>query len=102
MSRYRLTARALRDIDHITDYTLATWGERQAEKYLAELDQRFRWLAQNPNAGRVRDEVGEGYRSFPQGAHVIFYLIDSDGLAIIGVPHSAMDIGAYFDTPEQP
>lgn len=101
MSRYRLTPRALRDLDHITDYTLATWGERQAEKYLAELDQRFRWLAQNPKAGRPRDEGGEGYRSFPHSAHVIFYLIDGEGVAIIGVPHGAMDIEAYFDAPDK-
>ncbi len=99
MSRYRLTPRALRDLDQITDYTLATWGERQAEKYLADLDQRFRWLAQNPKVGRLRDDVGEGYRSFPQGGHVIFYVIDEDGVAIIGVPHGAMDIEAYFDAP---
>jgi toxin ParE1/3/4 len=101
MSRYRLTPRAVRDIDQITDYTLATWGERQTEKYLAELDQRFRWLAQNPKAGRARDEVGEGYRSFPHNAHVIFYLIDKDGVAIIGVPHGAMDIEAYFEPPSR-
>lgn len=101
MSRYRLTPRALRDLDQITDYTLATWGERQAEKYLAELDQRFHWLAQNPKAGRARDEVGEGYRSFPHSGHVIFYLIDSEGVVIIGVPHGAMDIDAHFDAPEQ-
>lgn len=101
MSRYRLAPRALRDIDQITDYTLATWGERQAEKYLTELDQRFRWIAQNPKAGRLRDEIGEGYRSFPHSAHVIFYLIDSEDVVIIGVPHGAMDIEAYFDAPEK-
>lgn len=97
MSRFRLTPRALRDIDAIADYTLAAWGERQTEKYLGELEQRFRWLAQSPHAGRPRDEVGEGYRSYPHGSHVIFYLIVPECIAIIGIPRGAMDIEAYFE-----
>lgn len=100
MSRFRVTPRAQRDLDAITDYSLATWGERQTEKYLTELEQRFRWLAQHQNAGRPRDELGEGYRSYPHGAHVIFYLIESSDVAIIGVPHGAMDVEAYFETRE--
>lgn len=100
MSGFRLTPRALRDLDAIADYTLAAWGERQTEKYLGELEQRFRWLAQNPRLGRPRDEVGEGYRSYPHGAHIIFYLIEAGEIAIIGVPHGAMDIEAYFEARE--
>jgi toxin ParE1/3/4 len=97
---FRLTPRALRDLDAIADYTLAKWGERQTAKYLSELDARCSWLAQNPGAGRSRDEIGHGYRSYPHGAHVVFYLIDGANIAIIGVPHGAMDIEAYFETPE--
>ncbi len=99
MSRVRVTPRARRDVDAIADYTLAKWGEKQAEKYIAELEQRFRWLGQCPAAGRVRDEVCEGYRSYPHGAHVIFYIVDGGEVAVIGVPHGAMDIDAYLDTP---
>ncbi|MGE0741919.1 MAG: type II toxin-antitoxin system RelE/ParE family toxin [Hyphomonadaceae bacterium] len=99
MSRYRVTARALRDLDVIADYTLANWGERQTEKYLAELAQRFLWLAHNPAGGRARDEVAPRYRSYPHGAHVIFYVINGDEIAIIGVPHAAMDIESYFLKP---
>ncbi len=100
MTAYRLTPRALRDLDAIADYTLATWGERQTAKYLSELEQRFRWLAQNPKAGRPRNDVRDGFRSYPHGAHVIFYVADNAGIAIIGIPHGAMDIEAYFDVPE--
>ncbi|MGD9981640.1 MAG: type II toxin-antitoxin system RelE/ParE family toxin [Hyphomonadaceae bacterium] len=99
MTTYRLTPRALRDLDAIADYTLKAWGERQATKYLAELDQRFRWLAQNPKSGRERTEITEGYRSYTHGSHIVFYVIQADDIAIIGVPHGAMDIDAYFDQP---
>jgi toxin ParE1/3/4 len=60
MTGYRVAPRALRDLDAIADYTLARWGERQAEKYLLEIERRFRWLARNPHAGRVREDVAAG------------------------------------------
>ena len=100
MNRYRVTPRALKDLDAIADYTLATWGARQTEKYLAELDKSFQWLADHPGVGRARTEIAEGFRSYPHGSHVIFYIVEADAVAIIGVPHGAMDIDAYFDTPD--
>lgn len=100
MNRYRITPRALKDLDAIADYSLATWGARQTEKYLSELDKRFQWLADHPGVGRARTEIGEGLRSYPHGSHVIFYIVEADAVAIIGVPHGAMDIEAYFSPPE--
>lgn len=93
---FRLTPRALGDVDAIADYTLAAWGERQTETYLCELKQRFQWLAEHPFAGRARDEIADGFRSYPHGAHVIFYLLAADHIAIIGVLHGSMDVEAYF------
>lgn len=100
MRRVRITPRALADLDAIADYTLATWGENQTKKYLAELQQRFQWLAEHPHAGRIRDEIRDGFYSYPHGAHVIFYLIEPKYIAVIGVPHGAMDIEAYFSIRE--
>lgn len=100
MNRFRLTPRASRDLDEIADYSLAQWGEKQTERYLASFEERFRWLADNPLLGRARDDIVEGYRSFQQGSHLIFYLIAGDEIHIIGVPHASMDVDAYFDEPE--
>jgi toxin ParE1/3/4 len=96
VSRFRLTPRALKDLDSIADHTMAAWGERQTKKYISELEQKFQWLADQPYGGRVRDEIGLGYRSFLSSSHVIFYLIDEAGISIVGVPHGSMDIEAYF------
>ncbi|WP_299775578.1 type II toxin-antitoxin system RelE/ParE family toxin [uncultured Tateyamaria sp.] len=88
MAEYRLTPRALYDLDAIADYSLDRWGPRQTEDYL-------RQLAENPSVGRTRDDVADGYRSFPEGKHVIFYLVMSEEeIAVIGVPHGAMDVTA--------
>ncbi len=67
MAKYRLTPRALRDLDAIADYSLDRWGPDQTEAYLEQIAGRFQWLADNPDIGRVRDDVADGYRSFPEG-----------------------------------
>lgn len=92
MARYRLTPRALRDLDEIADYSLDQWGPNRTEAYLEKMADRFQWLAENPLIGRVRDDVAVGYRCFSEGKHVIFYVVQSDQIAIIGVPHAAMDV----------
>ena len=96
MTGFRLTPRAARDLDAIALWSRHQWGAARMEGYLRSLDDRFHWLAQNPLAGRKRDDIGAGYRSFPEGQHVVFYLIKADAVAIIGIPHQAMDIGSVF------
>lgn len=93
MNNYRLTSRAVEDLDAIAEYTIEKWGPDQLERYLQSMIDRFEWLAANPLAGRERDDVHPGYRSFPEGSHVIFYLINDDFVDIIGMPHKSMDIG---------
>lgn len=92
-AQFRLTARAAADLDEIADYTMEEWGPAQMGDYLRSLNKRFEWLAQNPLAGRERNDVHPGYRSYPQGSHVIFYIVSEEDVDIIGVPHQAMDIG---------
>ncbi len=50
----------------------------------------------------MRDEAHPGYRSFRQGAHIVFYLIAEDAIDVIGVPHAAMDVEAYFEDDPEP
>ena len=96
---YRLTPRALNDLDAIADFSLDRWEPHQTEDYLRQLADRFQWLADNPSTGRPRDDVADEYRSFSEGKHVIFYLVmPEEKIAIIGVPHTAMDVTADLFT----
>ena len=96
-ARYRVTPRAKRDLVEIARYTLKTWGAERRDAYLGDLERRFAWLSENPRLGRRRDDVAPGYLSFPQGAHVIFYVVRGDAIDIIGVPHGAMDVGPVVE-----
>lgn len=92
MASYRLTPRALSDLDAIAEYSLGRWGRAQTEKYLVALTDRMAWLAADPDLGRARDEIATGYRSFPEGQHLIFYIVFEGYISIIGVPHASMDL----------
>lgn len=96
MKKYRITPRARDDLKSIGRYTEQHWGTTQRNTYLKELEARFEWLADNPRIGRQRSEIHEGYFSFPQGEHVVFYLIARSYIDIIGIPHKEMDILSYF------
>lgn len=91
--RFRLSPRAAADLDAIADFTIERWGPAQMADYLRSMNSRFEWLAENPLAGRERDDIHRGYRSFPEGSHVIFYIVSDEYVDIIGIPHKSMDIG---------
>jgi toxin ParE1/3/4 len=78
MSRYRITPKAQDDLRNIGRYTQQQWGRAQRNEYLKKLEKRFVWLAQQPEFGKHRPEVGDSYYSFPESQQVVFYLINPD------------------------
>ncbi len=92
MHKYRLTPSPKSDIVDIWKYTVETWGEKQAEKYLQDVEDTINHLAENPELGKQRPEIVPGYYSFPVRKHIIFYLIADSHLDIIGILHGKMDI----------
>ena len=94
---YNLTFRAEEDLSDIWKYTTEVWNETQADSYIAGLYKRFSWLAEFPRLGKQRPDICEGYYCFPQGSHLVFYLIRDNEIDIIGIPHKGMDIVDYFD-----
>jgi toxin ParE1/3/4 len=79
-------------LKNIGRYTLKTWGKEQRDAYLHATERRFSWLAERPEMGKRRQDVQEGYYSYRQGSHVVFYLIREDRIEIIGIPHQRMDV----------
>ena len=90
----------MRDLQNIGHYTEKRWGKSQRNKYLKNLEKRFSWLATNPRIGKHRSDIAEGYFSFPEGEHVVFYVISQECIYIIGIPHKEMDTISYF-LPDQ-
>ena len=73
MTTVRLTITAKRDLAQIRDFTQATWGTAQWQKYFLGLSEAFETIARNPNTGRPRDIIRTGLRSLPYESHHVFF-----------------------------
>ena len=84
---YSIRKLADEDLERIWLYTNDEWGVEQADKYIRLLIARFKWISENPSLGKKRDDVKPGYYCFPEGMHLIFYILTKTGIDIIGIPH---------------
>lgn len=90
MPDYRLTPDAQSDLIEIHRYTLKQWGSSQSQKYVSELRQTIRLLAETPTLGKQRPDVASGVFSFPYVSHIIYYVIHAHQLIVFGVLHKRM------------
>ena len=88
--RYEITLQAEQDLKHIYRYTETTFGQRQAEKYLRELDAVFELIGDNPRIGHKYD--GNTHR-FLHGKHIILYRVKTDHVLIGRIFHGAQAEG---------
>ena len=86
---------ALQDLAEIWGY-IADDSPGRADEFADLIDSKFQTLARQPSMGRVRSELGPGFRSFVVGRYVIFYLPLENGIEIVRVIHGARDIEAVF------
>jgi len=91
---YRLTARARRDVLDIWSY-IADDNESAADRFVDLLIHHFQIIGEHPKAGRSRDELRPGYRSFPVGEYLIFYTISARNVSIRHVLHGRRDLTRY-------
>jgi toxin ParE1/3/4 len=94
-NKFKITAKARKDLFHIGHYTTAKWGRDQRNHYLKQLDEAFNLIGNNPKVGKDRSHVLAGYRSYQQGSHVIYYR-EVKTVEIIRVLHRRMDVGQHI------
>ena len=96
MAFLRYSIRADADLLDVAIYTLVTWSGEQAERYMRELEDCCRLLADNPKIGRECDHISRGLRRIESGKHVVFYRILPDaGIWISRVLHQGMSPGNH-------
>ena len=97
---YSIRKLAENDLERIWLYTNEEWDIEQADKYIRLLVSRFTWISENPLLGKKRDDVKPGYYCFPEGMHLIFYMITKTGIDIIGIPHQSMDVVTHLESTD--
>lgn len=90
MAKFYLTPLALSSMQLIGEYTEGKWGVVQRNKYLKELDNAFRELANSPKLGKMRNEIKNGMRSYHQGKHIIFYMVEPEQIVVLNILHENM------------
>jgi toxin ParE1/3/4 len=90
VAAFRFSRRAEADLLSIGEYTLRTWGNAQAARYIGELEMRGQTLADNPGLGRPCDDVRPGLRRLEHRKHIIFYRREREGILISRILHERM------------
>ena len=107
MPRWRvaLAERANRDFVDILEYTIETFGARQARIYRSTLTSALRALESGPElrGSKPRDEVAVGLRSLHvarsgrRGWHVIVYRAGPKRtIEVLRILHDAMDLARHM------
>ena len=90
MPQIRFTLSAQRDLQDINGYTVEHWGVEQALSYIDNLELTVKKLAATPQIGKPCDALKQGLRSFPYQSHVIYFLEEKTGIAVVRVLHERM------------
>jgi toxin ParE1/3/4 len=95
MSRYRFTLQAEQDLADLTNF-IAGNNPAAGVAMLDLIEERCAMLARYPEAGRTREELLPGIRSFPASSYVIFYRVAGDEVQILRVLHGSRDVESEF------
>ena len=79
---YRLSPRAVVDLEGIWRFTAETWSVDQADRYIDGLTRLFEIIAFMPTLARERSEFKPPVRIHVHEAHLIVYTVAEDHVAI--------------------
>jgi toxin ParE1/3/4 len=91
---------ALNDRESIWDYYARVAGRHTAENVLRETAKAIALIEEHPFAGRARDEVRAGLRSFAAAPHVVFYRVIDETPQIVRLLDGRQDIEQEFSAKE--
>lgn len=93
MRSYRVSRKALEDIDNIWVYTKANWSVSQANRYYKLIYQEIDYIVEDFESGKDISDVKPGYRQAKVKSHFIIYRKGEDNaIEIVRVLHQMMDI----------
>ena len=100
MIQIRFSESAKQDLRDIWRGLAEYSGLAFADSTLANIESKFRLLAQFPSSGIMRDELLVGLRSYPAGDFVIFYRILETTVEVVRILHGRRDIDVIFGESE--
>ena len=94
--RIRRLPQAIRDVDDIWLH-IAADNPAAATRMVERLSAGVARLADFPDSGRARPEIGAGARSVVVGRYLVLYRINGECVDIVRVVHGAREITGLLD-----
>jgi len=93
VAAYRISEKAVQDLEQIWFYTFENWSVEQADRYYNLIISEIEFIAGHFTSGKSMNHVKEGYRASRVKSQLIFYKLGSDHVVeIIRILHQQMDI----------
>lgn len=93
MADYKLTNKAVEDLNAIWDYTFNQWSEKQADSYYDMLLDNCQEIAKNPDFGKNYDGITTDLFGLKANRHIIFYrILGNQQVEITRILHERMDL----------
>ena len=91
--KYRISAKALEDLEDIWLYSYRKWSKEQADKYHRLIFEEIESIVINYDLCRSVDYIRIGYKVTKVKSHLIYFKKSNDGvIEIIRILHQKMDI----------
>lgn len=91
-TRIHLTQRALRDIEGIRVYSVKEFGKRVASQYIANLEAALIRIREIAELLRPETEFDPDFQFYPAGKHLLVCDRQADGIVVLTVLHTSVDI----------
>ncbi len=93
MADFKLTNKAVKDLNVIWDYTAKHWSEEQADIYYSLLINSFQDIANNPELGKNYIGIRNELFGLKSNRHIIFYRkLINEPIEITRILHERMDL----------
>ncbi|MBA2561718.1 MAG: type II toxin-antitoxin system RelE/ParE family toxin [Chitinophagaceae bacterium] len=90
---YRISEKAIEDLENVWLYTLESWSVEQADRYYNLLIEEIKYLSGHFESGKSMEHIKQGYRASKVKSHLIFYKKAKDNIVeIVRILHQRMDI----------
>lgn len=93
MANYRISKKAIIDLEKIWLYTYKKWSLEQADRYHNLIINEIEFISRNYNLSRKIDYIRQNYRVSKVKSHLVFFRLSEDGMIeIVRILHQSMDI----------
>jgi len=92
LGKVYLTDRAISDLLDVEIYSIETWGEAVAKRYLLKFEKAFRLIETNPDLLLPNSLLHESLLFYRVDRHLVACIRSERGIAVLTVAHASRDL----------